>query len=101
MPVTQVPEASPEQVAAAVAARPATAEDARERTRKEYGQYVANQQIFSGTALIYNPGDPVPASAVALHKYDETKQVEKVGTASHRKFDAARRADLGLPPLQD
>jgi hypothetical protein len=35
MAIKEIPEANAEQVATAVAARPATAEDARERTRKE------------------------------------------------------------------
>lgn len=44
----------------------------------EYGQWVAIQPIRHGTALAYLPGDPVPASNVARHKYDETDLVEKV-----------------------
>lgn len=46
---------------------------------KEYGQYVATQQIFAPNhALAYNEGDAVPASNVKLHKYDELGWVKKV-----------------------
>lgn len=44
----------------------------------EYGQWVAVQPIRHGSALAYLPGDPVPASNVARHKYDEVGLVEKV-----------------------
>lgn len=44
----------------------------------EYGQFVAAEDISVGYALAYRKGDPVPASNVALHKYDELGLVEKV-----------------------
>ncbi len=44
----------------------------------EYGQWVAKDRIYHGVALAYLPGDPVPASNVAAHKYDEAGLVEKV-----------------------
>lgn len=63
---------------------PATAEDFTSATRREYGQYVAKEQIFHGNALAYNPGDPVPASNVKLHKYDEQGVVVKTGSKAHQ-----------------
>ena len=45
---------------------------------QEYGQWVAAEDISVGYALAYRKGDPVPASNVALHKYDEQGLVEKV-----------------------
>lgn len=65
---------------------PATAEDFNAATRKEYGQYVAKEQIFHGYVLAYNAGDPVPASNVALYKYDEAGTVVKVGTKAHQEL---------------
>lgn len=47
------------------------------RQAAEYGQWVAKERIYHGTALAYLPGDPVPASNVAAHKYDEAGLVEK------------------------
>ena len=97
MAVREVPESTPEQVAAARAAAPATAEDAVEAQRKEYGHWVAAQAIHFGTALGYNPGDAVGAAVVKERKWDETGQVVKVGSKAHKDL----RASLGLPPLED
>jgi hypothetical protein len=93
-----VPEATPEQVAATNAARPATAEAAREATIKEYGQWVAAEPIYFGTALGYNPGDAVGASVVEEHKLGEgdAPRVVKTGSAAHKRLRAAQ----GLPPLE-
>lgn len=44
----------------------------------EYGQWIAAEDIFVGTARAYRKGDPVPASNVALHQYDEHDLVQKV-----------------------
>lgn len=44
----------------------------------EYGQWVAAEDIFVGTARAYRQGDPVPASNVALHNYDAHGLVQKV-----------------------
>lgn len=90
-----VPEGTPEQVAAARAAAPATAEEARERNLKEYSVYVAAEPISYRGVLIHNQGDPVPASNVG-HNVDES-QVVKVGSAAHKKL----RAEMGLPPLDE
>ena len=92
-----VPEATPEQVAAARAAAPATAEDAIEATRKEYGIWVAATEIRLGYALIHNPGDPVPVSNVEHYGWAAEGRVVKVGTKAHKEL----RARLGLPPLED
>jgi ApbE superfamily uncharacterized protein (UPF0280 family) len=91
-----VPESTPAQIAAAAANAPATAEDAIEANRKEYGQYVAAEPIYFGTALAYNPGDAVPADNVARHKYLDDGKVVKVGTKAHKEL----REALGLPPLE-
>lgn len=63
---------------------PATAEDAVAAQRKEYGQYVAKEPIHHGYALAYNAGDPVPASNVAQHKYEELGLVVKTGSKAHQ-----------------
>lgn len=98
MAVKEVPEATPEQVAAAVAGRPATAEDAVAATRKEYGTWVAAEQIHFGSALGYNPGDAVGQSVVEAYGFAEgdSPRVVKVGSAAHKRL----RAALGLPPLE-
>lgn len=101
MPLIEVPEATPEAVAAVVAGVPRTAEDRLAETAREYGQYVAKQQIYSGDALIYNPGDPVPATAVERFRYHDAGYVAKVGTKDHREFENERRARLGFDPLSD
>jgi hypothetical protein len=93
--VSNVPESTPEQIAAAAANSPATAEDAIAANRKEYGQYVAAKPISFGTALAFNKGDAVPADNVARHGYLETGDVVKVGTKAHKDL----RESLGLPPL--
>ena len=99
MAVKEVPEANAQQVAAAVAARPATAEDAVEANRREYGQYVASEPIYFGSALGYNAGDAVGESVVADRGWygGDAPRVVKVGTKAHKDL----RASLGLPPLED
>jgi hypothetical protein len=91
-----VPESTPEQIAAAAANAPATAEDAIEANRKEYGQYVASQPIMFGTALGYNKGDAVPADNVQRHGWLDAGKVVKVGTKAHKEL----RESMGLPPLE-
>jgi hypothetical protein len=95
-PIT-VPEANAEQVAAAAAARPATAEDVLAANRKEYGTWVAKEPIYFGTALGYNPGDAVGLDVVERHGLADEGRVVKVGTKAHKEL----RAFLGLPPLED
>lgn len=97
--VKEVPEANAQQAAAAVAARPATAEDAVEANRREYGQYVASEPIYFGAALGYNVGDSVGASVVEERGWygGDAPKVVKVGTKGHKDL----RASLGLPPLGD
>lgn len=65
---------------------PITAElsDFIARQRKEYGQYVANQQIFAGLALAYNPGDAIPAENCERLGYLEEGLAVKVGTKAHK-----------------
>jgi hypothetical protein len=63
-----------------------TVEELRAAQEEEYGTYVAIVPIDVGNARAYNAGDPVPASNVAAHKYDETGQVAR------RTTKAAARA---------
>lgn len=56
------------------------ARDLRAEQAKEYGQYVAVQDIHVGFALAYRAGDPVPASNVDAHDYLSQGMVAKVGT---------------------
>jgi hypothetical protein len=86
MPAHQVPESSVPEGAAPVAPQPKTAEEAIAAADKEYGAWVATQQIYVGTALAYNEGDPVPASNVARHGYD------KAGLAARRSTNEGKAA---------
>lgn len=54
----------------------------RQATRKEYGQFVAAQHIYVGTALAYREGDPVPVSNVELHGYEAAGLVTRVADAA-------------------
>lgn len=87
-------ESTPEEIALANAAKPATAEEAVQRGKDEY-RWVAKEQIFVGTALAYDVGHLVPDSNVQLHGYADAGQVEKYGSKGHDEI----RAQLGLPPL--
>lgn len=91
-----VAQSTPQQIAAAAASAPATAEDALEANRKEYGQYVAAEQIYVGTALGYNVGDAVPADNVERHGYLTDGKVVKTGSKAHKDL----RESMGLPPLE-
>lgn len=66
--------------------QPQTAEDVLAAQRKEYGQYVAAQPIYSGNALVYNTGDPVPASNVEHHGYLDGGLVVKTGSKAHEQL---------------
>lgn len=79
----------------AEATTPITAElaDQIALQRKEYGMYVANQQIHVGTALAYNPGDAVPIDNAERLGYVEDGLVVKVGTKAHKDL----MESLGLP----
>jgi hypothetical protein len=46
----------------------------------EYSQYVATRDIYHDGGLAYRTGDPVPASNVKAHSYDENGLVSKAGT---------------------
>ena len=76
----------PTEPTVAEAVSPITAElqDQIELQRKEYGLYVANQQIHVGTALAYNPGDAVPIDNAERLGYVEAGVVVKVGTKAHK-----------------
>lgn len=52
--------------------------------RKEYGLYVASQQIHHGTALAYNPGDAVPIENAERLGYVDQGLVVKVGSKAHK-----------------
>ena len=74
------------QVAEAVSPISAELADHIAAQRKEYGLYVANQQIHVGTALAYNPGDAVPISNAERLGYVEAGVVVKVGTKEHAEL---------------
>ena len=76
----------PEPASVAEPVSPITAElqDFIALQRKEYGLYVANQQIFVGTALAYNPGDAVPIDNAERLGYVEQGLVVKNGSKEHR-----------------
>ncbi len=57
----------------------AAAHDWLAQQAHEYGQYVATQNIFVGTALAYREGDPVPASNVTQWGYEANGLVRRVG----------------------
>lgn len=59
---------------------PVTAQHIAKAIEDDYSQYVATAPIYGGTALYYREGDPVPASNVKAHKYDELGLVAKQGT---------------------
>lgn len=50
----------------------------REQIRKDYSQYVATETIYYDGAVAYQAGDPVPASNVERHGYDEAGVVKRV-----------------------
>jgi hypothetical protein len=55
--------------------------------QKEYGQWVAAQQIFTPHgALAYNRGDAVPISNVEQHQYDKLGWVVKNGSKAHQEL---------------
>lgn len=72
----------------AEAVSPITAElaDQIELQRKEYGQYVAKEKIFHGTALAYNPGDAIPIENCERLGYMEQGLAVKVGTKEHKEL---------------
>jgi hypothetical protein len=94
--IKQIPEGTPEQIEAAVAARPATAEQARERNREEYTHFVAADKIYFGTALGYNPGDVVGKDVVTRKGAPIAReQVVEYGSKEHNEI----RDRQGLPPV--
>jgi hypothetical protein len=76
----------PEVATVAEAVSPITAElqDQINLQKKEYGQYVASQQIFAGTALAYNPGDAIPVENCERLGYVDQGLAVKVGTKAHK-----------------
>jgi hypothetical protein len=73
----------------AEATSPITAElaDHIEAQRKEYGQWVAKEQIFAPNgALAYNPGDAVPADNAKRLGYIDAGQVVKNGSKEHKEL---------------
>lgn len=79
----------------AEATSPITAElsDFIARQQKEYGLYVAAEQIFHGNALAYNPGDAIPVENCERLGYMEQGLAVKVGTKAHKDLMDA----LGRP----
>lgn len=50
----------------------------RDALLKDYSQYVATETIYHDGAVAYREDDPVPASNVKLHGYDEAGVVKRV-----------------------
>ena len=65
-----------------------TLEEREAAQRVEYGTYVANEDIFHGSALAYAEGHPVPVSNVELHGYDEQGLVRRVVERSSKSAAA-------------
>jgi len=59
-----------------------TGQDHRKAIADEYGAWVATQQIYVGSALAYNVGDPVPATNVQAFGYDKNNLVAKAPTVA-------------------
>lgn len=96
--IKRVPEASPEEVERAIAARPKSAEEARSRNREEYTHFVAAEQIYVGRALGYNPGDVVGKDVVTRRGAPVAReQVVEYGSKEHNRI----RDQQGLPPVED
>lgn len=79
----------PQEQTVAEAVSPITSELSEQilAQQKEYGQYVAAQQIFTPHgALAYNRGDAVPVSNVERHQYDKLNWVVKTGTKAHQEI---------------
>lgn len=97
MGIKQIPEANAEQAEAAAAARPATAEEAKARTREEYTHFVAAEKIYFGTALGYNAGDVVGKDVVTRKGAPIAReQVVEYGSKQHNEI----RERAGLPPIE-
>lgn len=69
-----------DQSAAATVATPDEVKAFRAEAGAEWGQYVAVSPISFNGARAFNAGDPVPASNVKAHKYDEQGLVAKVSS---------------------
>lgn len=94
--IKQVPEGTPEQIEAAEAARPGTAEEAKRRNAEEYSHFVAADKIYFGTALGYNAGDVVGKDVVTRKGAPvDRAQVVEYGSKQHNEI----RERQGLPPV--
>ena len=71
---------------------PSEADLYREAQAREYGTYVATEQIYVGAALAYNVGDAVPVSNVDAHGYDALGVVAKSTTKAAAKAAAEKGA---------
>lgn len=78
----------PEVATVAEVVSPITAEltDHIAAQRKEYGMYVAAEQIYAGTALAYNKGDAIPIENCERLEYVEQGLAVKVGTKEHAEL---------------
>lgn len=79
------------QPAPVVAATPEEVAEFRAVQEAEYGTWVAVAPISFNGAPAYNVGDPVPASNVARHKYDEDGLVAKIGTKAGQEVARSRQ----------
>ena len=73
-------------VAEAVSPIAAELADQIELQRKEYGQYVAKEQIWHGSGLAYNPGDAIPIENCERLGYVDQGLAVKVGTKEHKEL---------------
>lgn len=64
---------------------------------REYGHYVANQNIYVGNALAYAPGHPVPVSNVVRHGYLANGLVDLVDGKDHPEETAAQARNTDAP----
>lgn len=69
-----------------------TVEEFRKAQLDEYGTYVAIEPIDHDGARAYNVGDPVPASNVEAHKYDEQGLVAKRTTKAAKQVTGTTEA---------
>lgn len=64
-------------------------EQRRAAQAKEYGTWIASQQIWVGNALAYDVGHPVPISNVQRHGYDTDELVVKTSSKEGKAILAA------------
>jgi len=79
-PQTGIPHGAAAGVIAETGRTMLTAEEYQATVEEEYGDWVAAEPILYNGALAYNTGDPIPASNVTAHGYDQTRQAVRRST---------------------